>query len=335
MTSGSSTTAPQRGRPWSAEDLAAALSPDLEALEAYRQDLLAQRRKGWAVLGISFLISALTGLAAAAIEPLAGLVGVLGFAISAAVIHHKYFGSHTAVYEYEYKRRIIGGMTRVLEPSMGYHPERGLPESWFHTSGLYSGDVDRYHSEDLFEGRIGSTNLWFAEVHAEDKRTRTDSKGRRKTYYVTIFKGLLVVADFHKDFRSDLLVTPDFAEKTFGWFGRKLQKLGGDVQRMENPEFEKAFVVRGPDPVEARYILTPDMQERLLSLRGRLGADVRFAFRNSHVFMGIPNNDDWFEPDWNQPASSPGQMRLFLSQMATCFRIVEDLDLNTRIWTKR
>ena len=78
---------------------------------------------------------------------------------------------------------------------------------------------------------------------------------------------------------------------------------------MENPEFEKAFVVRGTDAVEARYILTPDMQERLLALRGRLGADVRFAFRESHVFMGIPNDEDWFEPDWNQPAESPGQMQ--------------------------
>ncbi len=311
-----------------------ALSGDLKALEDYRQEVLAKRRKGWGVLGIAFLICALVGLVAASIEPIAGLAGVVGFVIAAVVVHNKYFGSGTAIYKHEYKSRIIGGMTKVLEPQMGYHPSRGLPESWFHTSGLYSGDVDRYNSEDLFEGRIGSTSLWFAEVHAEDKRTRTDSKGRRETYYVTIFKGLLVVADFHKDFKSDLLVTPDFAEKTFGWFGRKMQKLGGNLQRMENPDFEKAFVVRGSDAVESRYILTPDMQERLLALRGRLGGDLRVAFRNSHVFMGIPNDDDWFEPDWNQPASSPHQMRQFLSQMATCFRIVEDLDLNTRIWTK-
>lgn len=317
------------------EDLAQSLSGDIQALENYRQDLLAQRRKGWGVLGVAFLICALLGLLAAMIEPMACLVGVLGFAITAIVVHCKYFGSRPAVYQYEYKKRIIGGMTKVLEPQMGYHPERGLPENWFHTSGLYSGDVDRYSSQDLFEGRIGSTNLWFAEVHAEDKRTRTDSKGRRQTYYVTIFRGLLVVADFHKDFRSDLLVAPDFAEKTFGWFGRKLQKLGGNVQRMENPEFEQAFVVQGTDAVEARYILTPDMQERLLSLRGRLGGDLRVAFRNSHVFMGIPNDADWFEPNWNEPASSLRQMRTFLSQMAACFRIVEDLDLNTRIWTKR
>ncbi|NIP92937.1 MAG: DUF3137 domain-containing protein, partial [Akkermansiaceae bacterium] len=63
----------------------------------------------------------------------------------------------------------------------------------------------------------------------EDKRTRTDSKGRTQTYWVTIFKGLLVVADFHKHFKSEVTVMPDFAESAFGRIGRFFQKLGGDL----------------------------------------------------------------------------------------------------------
>ncbi len=39
-------------RSWSVEDLTQALSGDLKALENYRQEVLAQRRKGWGVLGI-------------------------------------------------------------------------------------------------------------------------------------------------------------------------------------------------------------------------------------------------------------------------------------------
>ena len=181
---------------------------------------------------------------------------------------------------------------------------------------------------------MGKTQIWFSEVHAEDRRTRTDSKGRSQTYYVTIFKGLFVVADFHKEFRSELAGLPDVAERNFGWFGRKLQKLGGNLQGMENPEFERAFVVRGKDAVEARYILTLDMQERLLALRQRLGDDVRFAFKESHVFRMFSNSDDWFEPDLKVPADHRHQMRGFLGQMACCFNVVEELNLNTRIWTK-
>ena len=107
-----------------------------------------------------------------------------------------------------------------------------------------------------------------------------------------------------------------------------------DVRAGQESEFEKAFVVRATDPVESRYILTPDMQERLLALRGRLNQDVRISFRDSHVFLTVPNQADWFEPRLDRPADDIGQMTNFLGQMAACFQIVEDLNLNTRIWTK-
>ncbi len=72
----------------------------------------------------------------------------------------------------------------------------------------------------------------------------------------------------------------------------------------------------------------------MLALRGRLNEDVRFAFRSSHLYMTIPNKDDWFEPRLSRPAHDPGQMTSVLAQMSSCFQIVEDMNLNTRIWTK-
>jgi hypothetical protein len=319
---------------WSVPALVEKLAPDLRVLESFRQKILIKRRKGYQVLLLAGLLCLAVGGAGLVLAPPFVLVGVIPFLVTAIVVKSKYFGKDRAGYENEYKKRVIGGITRTMEPGMSYFPERGLPESWFHASGLHRGDVDRYSSEDLFEGRIGKTSMWLSEVHAEDKRTRTDSKGRTKTYWVTIFKGLLVVADFHKHFKSEVIVTPDFAESTFGRLGRMFQKLGGNLEEMENPEFEKAFVVRATDPIESRYILTPDTQERMLALRGRLNEDVRFAFRSSHLYMTIPNKDDWFEPMLSRPAHDPGQMTSVLAQMSSCFQIVEDMNLNTRIWTK-
>ena len=320
---------------WSVPALMDQLAPDLRALESFREEILVKRKKGYSVLLMASLLCAAAGMGGLVALPPAGvLFGIIPFLISAFVVHSKYFGSDRAVYESEFKKRIIGGMAGALEPGMKYHPERGLPETWFRSCGLYTGDIDRYSCEDLFEGRIGKTSLWLSEVHAEDKRRRTDSKGRTHTYWVTIFEGLFVVADFHKHFKSEVYVTPDFAESTFGRVGRFFQKMGGNLEEMESPAFEKAFVVRATDPVEARYILTPDMQERMLELRGRLNDDVRFAFRESRVFTTIPNKRDWFEPSLDHTAHDQGQMNTFLGQMVACFQIVEDLNLNTRIWTK-
>ncbi len=56
---------------------------------------------------------------------------------------------------------------------------------------------------------------------------------------------------------------PDFAEKLLGKFGQKFQKsfTHGKLVKLENPEFEKEFVVYSSGQQEARYILTPVMME--------------------------------------------------------------------------
>ncbi len=225
-------------------------------------------------------------------------------------------------------------MTKLIQPEMVYSPDRGISEQTFREMELYSGDIDRYSSEDLFAGKIGKTEMMFSEAHAEDKRTRPNAKGQSSTYWVTIFKGLLAIIDFNKDFKNWVIIKPDFAESSFGWFGRTIQNFSSDLVRLENPEFENAFVVHGGDQVEARYILTPDMQERLLELREWFGKDIRMAFHSSRLHLTIPNSDDWFEPNIQMSAHDTSQMHKFLHQMTSIFRIVQMLDLNTRIWTK-
>ena len=232
-------------------------------------------------------------------------------------------------YEEDFKRLLVPGLTRSLQRGMKFHQGRGISESVFRSSDLCRADIDRYNSEDLFVGYVGKTKLQLAEVHAE-KIKRRDSDGDS---YGTIFRGLFMVADFHKNFRAKVFVMPDFAEQTFGWLGRTFQKLGGNLEQLENPEFEKAFVVRATDPVEARYILTPDMQERVLALRNRLSNDIRFSFKQSQVFMTIPGKKNGFDPNLSRSASDQGQS--VLNQVSACFQVVEDLNLNTRIWTKQ
>lgn len=347
--------------PADAKILAKELKPVLDAMEKGRLKSMALIQKGWRKIGIAALVAAAAALlilliaAAAAPEPesLSHSPGMYGpsnsgsspapvFMIIAAVvwiiysfvIYSKYIGGHAAVYESVYKSKVIGEVTRLIQPEILYSPERGISEHSFRQAGLYSGDIDRYHSEDLFAGKVDKTSIMFSEVHAEDKRTRTNSKGKRETYWVTIFKGLLCIVDFNKDFRSWLTVKPDFAESSFGWLGRKVQGLSGNLVRLESPEFEQAFVVHGGDQVEARYILTPDLQERLLELRQWFGDDIRLAFHDSKLHLSIPNSDNWFEPSIKKPAHDLSQINQFIHQMTSIFRLVHILDLNTRIWTK-
>ena len=52
-----------------------------------------------------------------------------------------------------------------------------------------------------------------------------------------MFRGIYLVADFHKHFRCHVEIVPDVAEANFGWLGRKLQGVSGNLVRLANPEF--------------------------------------------------------------------------------------------------
>lgn len=124
------------------------------------------------------------------------------------------------------------------------------------------------------------------------------------------------------------------AEANFGWLGRKLQGVTGNLVRLGNPEFERAFKVTSDDDVGAHYLLTPDMQERFLALRNRWSDGIRAALVDSCLHLAIPLRDDWFEVREGTPAGAVEPLKDFLEQLVVVLHITETLDLNTRIWTK-
>jgi hypothetical protein len=321
---------------WDLDQALESVSQEVEALERVRIGILETRAEGSKKVGLVVAGAFLTSLVVMIPSDIgAGLLAGLPVAlIGGAIVHHLYFGKGAAHYRVMFKVGFLAKLVKAVEPRMDYTPEKGISEEVFMESELFKARPDRYSCEDLIHGMIGDTKVMFSEVHAETKHTSTNANGNRTTHWKTLFEGVFFIADFHKEFRSPVTVMPDVAEKHFGWMGKKMQKLGGGLQTLENPEFEKCFVVRGADAVETRYILTPSMQERLLALRGRLGKELRVGFRDSHVWLAIPNGTDWFEGNLKMPAGDRSQTMMLLGQLRSCFQIVEELDLNTRIWTK-
>ena len=311
------------------------LAPLLGELEDQRQGALKSRAKGMGFVGLAAVVWLVIAIAVARNAGMFGIIlALIGFGVTFAILYSVFIGRQRKKYEGEYKLRVLTEVTKAIQPGMRYSPHQGISESLFKSANLVRSRIDRYHSEDLFYGGVGETEVHFSEVKAERKDTSTDANGHRRTSWKTLFDGVFFMADFHKNFSTWATVTPDFAEKTFGWLGQKLQKLGGDIVRLENPDFEKAFVVRGGDQVAVRYILTPDMQERILQLRAVFGSGVMLSFKNSKVTMLFKTKGNWFEPDFNRPSHDVAQIGKFVTEIQLCCSVVETMNLNTRIWTK-
>lgn len=260
---------------------------------------------------------------------------IFALAVVAAII--TYFvidGGSRQAYRAILKREVFAAAAAEIAPGMRYLPENMVPQGQFEAGGLFNSRIDRYDGEDYFAGQVGATDLLFSELHVERKETSTDSKGRSSTHWVTVFRGIYLVADFHKHFSCSVQIVPDVAEANFGWLGRKLQGFTGNLVRLGNPEFERAFKVTSDDDVGAHYLLTPDMQERFLDLRNRWSEGVRAALTDSCLHLAIPMKENWFEAGEANPAGAIQPLQRFLEQLVLILHITETLDLNTRIWTK-
>jgi hypothetical protein len=228
-----------------------------------------------------------------------------------------------------FKDVVTRKILKVVTPEISYDREKYVSKQQFQKSGIYRQSIDRYSGEDCFFGKYEGVDLMFSEIHAEERRTSTDSKGRTTTHYVTIFKGVFFIADFNKDFRTSTFVIP-----SRGW--QWLKKLGAPrntkLITLESPEFEKMFAVYAQDAIEARYILTPNIMERMIAIQRRFPGDVAFAFHESSVYIAIPSNTDFFEIPRTLDFS--GITSLY-NELALFFNLVHEMNLTLRIWTKQ
>jgi hypothetical protein len=239
-------------------------------------------------------------------------------------------------YRKEFKSKIILKITGFLDEGLTYNPDGLIPLSEFLKSEIFQLSCESYTGEDHFRGKIGKTDIEFSEITAKHKNT-SSSGSSQKEEYITIFSGLFIIADFNKNFKTRTIVLPDTAEKLFGKFGQTLQSISmgrGKLVRLEDPVFEKEFCVYGDDQIEARYILTPALMERIVAFKRKWDKKVSLSFIDSKVYLAININKNLFETRVFRPVADYSFMEENLRFLILLTEIVEDLNLNTRIWTK-
>jgi len=234
----------------------------------------------------------------------------------------------------QFKEQIIKLIVSFIHPELTYQKEGMVSINDFVASNLFLHYPDRYSGDDLVKGKIGKTDIEFSEIHASYKQKGDESK---KDKIVKLFDGLFFKADFHKDFKGHHYVMPDFAEKKFGSVGKFFQKLNrshGKLIHLEDPEFEKEFAVYGTDEVESRYILSMSMMKRILDFKIRTNKNIFIGFVNSCIFIAIPYKNELFEPKIYGTMIDEENTTGYFLDMNLAISIVEELNLNTRIWSK-
>lgn len=238
----------------------------------------------------------------------------------------------------DFKNLIVAKIVKYIDESLIYNHYGFIPQPVFRSSLLFRNRIDRYKGDDHVKGKIGKTDIEFSELHAEYKTTTRTKNGGKQTQWHTLFKGFFIIADFHKDFEQKTLIVPNNMPSFMGFIGRKLKKWSapiGKIVKLEDVEFSKYFVVYSEDQIEARYLISTSMMQRILNYRKKWDKTMHISLIDSKLYMAISTNKNFFEPTTFKSLLGIENYQEMLEYMNLIIEVVEELNLNTRIWTKQ
>ena len=306
----------------------------LEELNAYRKRTLRSILLWWFTL-VPGLI--LVGFGAAHLPRWLGEIVlwlcIPGLMLALVLPYSKFYDP----YRKSFKEQLVAPLVSAYRAGLVYSPKGRIDRDEFNDAGLFrERTLTNLSGEDRIDGLIGETKFRFSEVDAENVTSSRGSDGKTKSRTRSIFRGLFYVAEFNKDFNGATYVFPDHAQRLLGSLGQSLQAnetLYGQLVKLEDPEFERHFVVYSTGQIEARYILSSALMQRIVGLRVRTGKKLRIGFASSHLFIAIASGKNHFEPRLFRTVNAR-LFREFWDVLDTFVAIVEELNLNTRIWTK-
>ena len=158
-----------------------------------------------------------------------------------------------------------------------------------------------------------------------------NSFGKSENYSSFGFKGLFFTADFNKKLNGFTIVLPDAYEKKFGFLAKTIQELKknkGELVYLEDPRFEKEFMVYSTDQIEARYILSTNFMEKILAFKKISQHPLSISFNKNKISIAIANPNGILEIPLDKNVINTETLEKLCTDINTCIGIIEDWKTN-------
>ena len=106
------------------------------------------------------------------------------------------------------------------------------------------------------------------------------------------FRGMFGWCRLERSFKGSTIILPDHLEQKVGYLAKNIQGLkkryNARFVHLEDPDFEKYFVIYADDEVTARMILTPAIMRQITRLRETFGHDMMLSFsKDTFYYAGV------------------------------------------------
>lgn len=250
----------------------------------------------------------------------------------------------TKEYRLLVKEVLLKEIIKSFNDTFEYYPTKAISDKRFYDMQLYSNSYgfSSYKGEDYIVGKVGATTVEMCE------------------FSIGNVSGLFMIADFNKQFKGTTKVLVkitkeykiDASEILDGQIGINIEgnysdfikkrnyynqvKLE-DVQ-LEDPVFTNAFDVYSSDQIEARYILSNSLMERILAFKSKYNYDMNFVFHDSKLYFTINWGANMIEPYNITISVHERKMDLIKNthdELSHCISLIDALNMNSAIWYAR
>lgn len=217
----------------------------------------------------------------------------------------------------KFKIQVVLKVVKDINPNFLYFKDRHINQFEFGKTGIYSLKGRTFVGDDLISGTHNDVYFKMSDVNLYQYESRNKSVKK-----VDIFKGVVFISDFYKEFISH----------TFVLSNRDI-KCKGEKILVDNVMFNENFVVYTNNKINAFYILSPTFMEQLLKLKRRFNCDINIVFYKNKIYIYIDNKKNNFEIDLNSSLLNIRDMfEIYKKELECYFRIIDDLRLNSKIF---
>ncbi|WP_375477692.1 DUF3137 domain-containing protein [uncultured Nostoc sp.] len=163
----------------------------------------------------------------------------------------------------------------------------------------------------------------------EYKKFESEVLKNQFTRTSTIFKGLFFKAKFSKNLQTVTIVQPKVINANI----HALNHAKKQLIKLEDPEFAKFFTVYGDDQIEARYVLSTSLMDKIVNFRKKTNRNIYISFVDDMIYIAIEEavENNIFDPNLYKSVLSFAPLREYFETLNLMLEIVEDLNLDKRI----
>ena len=214
-------------------------------------------------------------------------------------------------YKQLYKDTFVNTILKSMLEDVSYDWRGGFSEMDVATFGVVKiGNI--FKSEDYLSGSYKGVNFRQADVTIKHETGSGDDR-----QVTTYFDGRMF--EFKFDGKSVQNV------KVFSSAYKSWLNLRGENVELEDIQFNKSFDVFSLEPLDAFYLLTPQMMERISNLHRRYN-NIGFRFGEGRLCVAI-NGPDAFDGDYRKKLSYPEEYARVKQEVQVIIDIIEMIGL--------